>query len=171
MRRERALFLSFESERPGPERWGAMDVRSAPPPRAPHIRHGRAFRARRRRASSGVGKGQSLMKPRDAEPPGRRPQLQLGPGKDFRKFDRKFACAARENLSKSACPQAEVHQIDPTSSFKELSRAPKAQFTCQIAARQPGFASRMPSFLLNVGRCTLASNDDLTNRYAAHCST
>ena len=29
-----------------------MDVRSAPPPRAPHIRHGRALRARRRRASS-----------------------------------------------------------------------------------------------------------------------
>ena len=42
----------FRVLRPGPEKWGAMDVRSAPPPRAPHIRHGRAFRARRRRASS-----------------------------------------------------------------------------------------------------------------------
>ena len=26
----------FRVLRPGPEKWGAMDVRSAPPPRAPH---------------------------------------------------------------------------------------------------------------------------------------
>ena len=79
------------------------------------------------------------------------------------------ARAARENLSKSACPQAEVHQIDPTSSFKELSGAPKAQFTCQIAARQPRV--RKADALFFTQRWSLASNDDLTNRYAAHGST
>ena len=87
-----------------------------------------------------------------------------------------MTCHMHNHMTTCTCTTTQQQQQTTTTHAhaqrhvsSHISAMPKAQFTCQIAARQPRV--RLADALFFTQRWSLASNDDLTNRYAAHGST